>query len=745
LADRLKGITVEIGGDTTGLNRALRDVNQESRSIQSELSEVQRLLKFNPENAELLAQRQTLLNRQIETTSNKLNQLKSVQSQVQAQFERGEIGEDQFRAFQREIIATEGRLEHFQRQAEETGDKAKLSFKDMGAGIANGIAGAVAGAGVGAIVSKALEGAALETKIDLSFDVPEESIAKVKEIVGTIKAYGVEGETALEGVRKQFALNADLTDEQNQRIIESAATITQTYADIDFTELIQESNEFAEAIGITQQDAINMTNALLKAGFPPDQLDIMAEYGSQLKRAGYNAQEIQGIFRAGVETKSWNIDVLLDGVKEGRILLAEFGGGIDKTTADLIQGTNISAKQLETWGAAVAEGGEAGKIAFGEVATQLGKVEDDVLRNKIGVRLFGTLWEEQGEKITDALAGANKGTGDLVKNNEEMIKQQERINEDPQVRLNLALQEMNKSLAPLLTMVAEFIGKIADWVTKNPELAAGITAVMVAIGIITGVIIALLPILALLTAQNLALAASMIASTFPILAIIAAIAALIAIGVLLYKNWDKIKAKAKKDFAELAAIIKSIVGKIKAKFKSDWEEFVTVIKNTMQRIKKQWNNGVQDIKDIWNKVMNWFKGIDLAKTGANIINGLRDGISNAASRVYNKAKEIANNIKNRIKEALQIGSPSKVMMELGQFTGEGLAEGLQNSISHISEMSNRLANAAVPNAQSMSAATQAPLNNNKSLTVNISSPKALDVREANREFNRSLNKMSLMW
>ena len=62
MADRIKGITVEIGGETTGLDKALKDVNNTSRSLQSELKDVQRLLKFDPNNAELLAQKQKLLN-----------------------------------------------------------------------------------------------------------------------------------------------------------------------------------------------------------------------------------------------------------------------------------------------------------------------------------------------------------------------------------------------------------------------------------------------------------------------------------------------------------------------------------------------------------------------------------------------------------------------------------------------------------------------------------------------------------
>src|SRR3954447_15158987 len=112
--NRIKGITVEIGGDTQGLDKALKGVNDTSRDLQKELKDVQRLLKFDPNNAELLAQKQQLLNDTIANTEEKLNHLKEAQAQVQAQFERGDIGADQYRAFQRELQDTESYLRNMQ-------------------------------------------------------------------------------------------------------------------------------------------------------------------------------------------------------------------------------------------------------------------------------------------------------------------------------------------------------------------------------------------------------------------------------------------------------------------------------------------------------------------------------------------------------------------------------------------------------------------------------------------------------
>lgn len=109
-SSRIKGITIEIDGQTTGLQKALNSITKESISIQKELNDVNKLLKFDPGNTELLSQKQQLLSKSVETTKEKLTQLKAAQEQVNQQFANGEINESQYQAFQREIIDTEARL-----------------------------------------------------------------------------------------------------------------------------------------------------------------------------------------------------------------------------------------------------------------------------------------------------------------------------------------------------------------------------------------------------------------------------------------------------------------------------------------------------------------------------------------------------------------------------------------------------------------------------------------------------------
>ena len=128
MADRIKGITIEIGGDTTGLDKALSGTNKEIRNTQSQLKDVERLLKLDPSNTELLKQKQKLLADAVGETKDKLNALKDAERQVEEQFKQGKISQEQYEALKREIIATEEQLKSLETQAE----KSNITLQKIG-------------------------------------------------------------------------------------------------------------------------------------------------------------------------------------------------------------------------------------------------------------------------------------------------------------------------------------------------------------------------------------------------------------------------------------------------------------------------------------------------------------------------------------------------------------------------------------------------------------------------------------
>lgn len=129
MASRIQGITVEIGGDTTGLSKALSGVNKEISNTEKQLKDVERLLKLDPSNTELLEQKQRLLGKSVSDTKSKLDSLKDAEKQVQEQFKRGEVSQQQYDALKREIIATEQSLETLEKQA----DKSNAALSKIGA------------------------------------------------------------------------------------------------------------------------------------------------------------------------------------------------------------------------------------------------------------------------------------------------------------------------------------------------------------------------------------------------------------------------------------------------------------------------------------------------------------------------------------------------------------------------------------------------------------------------------------
>lgn len=113
---KIKGITIKFGADTMALSKALKSAEDTSKSLGSELSSVNKLLKFDPKNTQLLAQKQELLSKQVENTKEKLEALKQAQGEVEKKFKSGDIGAEEYREFQREITKTEQGLKSYTTQ-----------------------------------------------------------------------------------------------------------------------------------------------------------------------------------------------------------------------------------------------------------------------------------------------------------------------------------------------------------------------------------------------------------------------------------------------------------------------------------------------------------------------------------------------------------------------------------------------------------------------------------------------------
>ena len=125
---QIKGLTLEIGGDTTKLSKALSDVNKDLRTTQSDLNAVNKALKLDPENVELLANKQELLGKQIEQTRKKLDTLKQA---YQQNLSNPDVGEDEMKALEREINIVQASLNHLEGDYRELGNTGNSSTQSI--------------------------------------------------------------------------------------------------------------------------------------------------------------------------------------------------------------------------------------------------------------------------------------------------------------------------------------------------------------------------------------------------------------------------------------------------------------------------------------------------------------------------------------------------------------------------------------------------------------------------------------
>ena len=323
-------------GKLEGYKREIQSISDEQENLGNATKQLDRLFELTGKSIDDFAHSlNSKLVRAIKEGRASSGQLEMAFNQISRSALGANTDLDRLRSSLQSLDAG-GSLDQIRQDLQDVEQEARATTKSIEglSDVYSALGGVVAGVGIGQVIQNSLETSDIDAKIDVTFDVPESSKKAVREALIDVKKYGVDGEEALEGVRRQWTLNKDASDEANRKIVEGAAAISKAYGDIDFKELIQETNEIASELKTSDEEALNLVNSLLKIGFPPEQLDIIAEYGGQLQRAGYEANEVKNIMASAVSTNSWNIDNLLDGLKEGRIRAAELGTGLSNGLKD---------------------------------------------------------------------------------------------------------------------------------------------------------------------------------------------------------------------------------------------------------------------------------------------------------------------------------------------------------------------------------------------------------------------------
>lgn len=312
MASRIKGITVEIGGDTTGLDKALKSVNSSIKTTQSSLKDVSKLLKLDPTNTELLTQKQKLLKDAIGSTKEKLDALKLAQEQAKAQLESGDLGQDKYDALQREIIETEQELKRLQEQTiesnaaltkiEEVGDKLQTAG-DKISGVGEKllpVTAAVAGLGTAAVKTTADFDTSM-SQVQATMGITKDAMSELNgESVNTVEALRdlakqMGSETAFSASECADAMNyLALAGYDTQEIYDTLPTVLNLAAagGIDLASASDMVTDAMSALGMETSEADTMVDQMSKTASTTN--TSVAQLGEAILTIGATAKTVKG-------------------------------------------------------------------------------------------------------------------------------------------------------------------------------------------------------------------------------------------------------------------------------------------------------------------------------------------------------------------------------------------------------------------------------------------------------------------
>ena len=496
----IKGITISFNGDTTKLDRALRQIKNSTKDIDKELKQVDKALKFNPTNVDLWRQKQELLRQKITQTKTNLSELKNAQKQLDA--DGVDKNSEEYRALQREIITTESKLKHFEGELRKVGN-VKLK--------------------------------ALSEQLK---QVGGKMTAVGKTMTTRVTAPIVAGYTAAAKYASDYEENLNKLDVafgENSKSVKDWANNARTaygLSKVQATEAASAFGALGKGIGLSQKASADMSTTL----------------------AGLSA-DLGSYFNVGVDESAKALEGIFTGESEA---LKKFG--VVMTDTNLKQ---FAADQGLVW-------------------SEMSQTEKTMLRYQF---VLAKTKDAQGD-----FARTSDGTANSTK------------------IFQASIQDLGTAIGTnLLPIITPIIQKITELVNKFNELSPTAQRIITIVGLIVAAIGPALVIIGTLISSIGTIAGALGMVSAPMLGIVGIIAAVIAAGVALYKNWDTIKAKA----LQFANNVKAAW----TKFKADTITQFNAIKNA---IVTPIQNAIDKVKAIIQKVKSFFP----IKVG-NLLSGLK--------------------------------------------------------------------------------------------------------------------------
>lgn len=699
----IKGITIKIGGDTTGLDKALKETNKKSRELESELKAVDKALKLDPNNVTLVKQKQDLLKDSIKETKSKLDVLKEAQSQVTAQYKKGEIDAGQYRAFQRELETTKSKLSSLKDEKKnvnaigtafkEAKDKVEPVIKKV----------EKVGSAIGGAASKAVKFTATLGKIDT---------AMIGKAADGFKKYTQTIGVGLAAVTTALAANVEASREWNSDMTKLKTNAETSGNNFDFMK-----SKMQDLVAITGESdsSIEALSNLMAVGFSDEQMTPAINALSGAVEKFPDTLKIESLSDSLQET-------LATGAATGQFseLIGRMGDSVDDFNAGLqnctseaerqqyaldwlansglseindeYQSANKSTLDYERASFELQDALASLGTAFTPVmAGAKGMAADFLTKSLPAVQKLSGGFTQLFDGVSSLLDAYDSGGLDGLTEQIPIVisglfsSASETLAENAPALITAAttvltsiIQSLAQSAPSLINSILPsllngFFGLINALVSTIPTLVPELvqSAITLFLGLIDGlndVIKQLMPMLPSLIKQ--------ITDT-----LIENLPAIIEGGFQLLTGLITGLTKCTPDLIDsvialIPVITKALTDNLPALVKAGMELIVALAQGLPQALPDL----IDALPEIIGAIIDGFKDVDWLDLGANILKGILNGLVSAVSGIWSVVEDVGSAIIDGFCDFFDIHSPSRVMAKkVGQYLPSGIAVGMEDT------------------------------------------------------------------
>lgn len=659
MARNIKGITIEIDGQTTKLQDSLSKVNEKLKQTQTDLKDVNKLLKLDPTNTDLLKQKQGLLKSAISDVKEKLDKEKEALAQLE-KADPSEKNTENMKVLQRQIADDEAALKSltdqskefgsvFKQQAEAVGDKLKEvgdKVSDVGDKMTKNLSVPIMAGGAAAVAAFTEVDKAQDTlikKTGATGEALDEMSGIMEDIATTIPTDFETAANAVGEVNTRFGVNGEELADLSEKYVKFAQI-----NGVDVTTAIDDTQKAMAAYGIQIEDAgafldrLNVTAQ--QTGVDTGKLaNGLVSNAAAFQEMGLSVDQAVS-FMGQLEKSGANSETVLNGMRKALKNAAAEGKPLDQALADLQDTVLNGTDGMDGLTAAYDLFGKSGDQIYSAIKT-----------GSLDFRDLSAAVTDAGGNIEDTF-NATLSPTDKLKTTFNQLK-------STGAEVGGTILEM---LAPALETVSNAIKSVKEWWDGlSPQMQQTIVT-------IAGIVAAIGPVISII--GGIITAAGTLSTVIGVLAgpvgiVVAAIAALVAIGVALYKNWDticewagKVKDTVVEAWSNLKQGVTEKVNAVKEGVTNAWNTMKDNVSEKMGAMKDMISGKWDAIKGAYEAAGGGIKGIvsgmiegvkQYFTLGFDTINTLTGGKLNAVkdkfSTILSAAKNVVSNAINGIK------------------------------------------------------------------------------------------------